>query len=459
MDSLLCKSFNDDYAIYLEAVESGVSDGKEEIYSIMFSSLKHPVRRKILRILADKPLAFTEMLDLLGISSSNLTYHLDNLGELLSKDEKGVYRLSTFGQASVSTMKIVEEVPQVQPKRRTSLNKKWRLVTGVLLIGLIVFASLATLEVTTLNAALSERDSLQSKYDQLLSWSSTTDNAIDFLQTVVQLDTAKYQATLLSRTVETKTELGSIAQEVIKYSLSGIDDSGASSRLSVAFRFRNGQFSQYQLTVDEGSPIYAEPQSPFVLDAAKNVVDRLQGYESGPYLSNMSRLMSLVNTSESIEIKEGNFKLNATVSGNDADVVIEYTENGVDFEQKGVNLVFEDGVLKELTDGWGLYSIGSTTVTIDNERAVSLAKNALSNYQWADNGVVVSSFQYNPDPAVVIFRPNTKNDLTLYPQWSVTFFLDKVYAGGDYMIVVFIWADTGEVAAVTPRDSPLTFSS
>ena len=400
----------------MEAVESGVSDGKEEIYSIMFSSLKHPVRRKILRILADKPLAFSEMLELLGISSSNLTYHLDNLGELLGKDEKGVYRLSTFGQASVSTMKIVEEAPQVQTTKRTSLNKKWRLITGVLLIGLIVFASLATLEVTTLNAALSERDLLQSKYNQLLSWSSTTDNAIDFLQTVVQLDTTKYQATLLSRTMETKKDLGDVTQEEIKYSLSGTDDSSASSRLSVAFRFRNGQFSQYQLTVDEGSPIYAEPQSPFVLDAAKNVIGRLQGYESGSYLANMSRLMSLVSTSESIEIKEGNIKLNATVSGNDADVVIEYTENGVDFEQKGVNLVFKDGVLKELTDGWGLYSIGSTTVTVDSERAVTLAKSALSGYQWADNGVVVSSFQYNPDPALVIFRPNTKNDLTLYPQ-------------------------------------------
>jgi DNA-binding transcriptional ArsR family regulator len=37
----------------------------------MFSSLKHPARRKILRVLADKPLGFSEMLELLGISSSD----------------------------------------------------------------------------------------------------------------------------------------------------------------------------------------------------------------------------------------------------------------------------------------------------------------------------------------------------------------------------------------------------
>jgi predicted transcriptional regulator len=436
-----------------------VAEGKEEIYSIMFSSLKHPARRKILRVLSDKPLAFSEMLELLGISSSNLTYHLENLGELVSKDENGVYRLSTFGKAAVDTMKLVEDAPVIQPKHKTALTKKWRIVTGVLLIALIACASIAAIGLSTMSAAASQRDDLQKKYDQLLSWTSTTDDAIEFLQNVVQLDTTKYQATLTERTIESKTNLGGLTEESMKYSLSGMDNGGAESKLSITFRFRNGEFSRYLLTIDEGSPIYAEPQSPFVLDAAKNVLDRLTTYKNGPYLANMSRLMSLVSTHESMEIKEGNIKLNATVSGNDADVVMEYTDNGVDFEQKGVSMVFQDGILKDLTDGWGLYSIGSTTVTVDNERAVSLAKSALSGYQWSREGVVVSSFQYNPDPALVLFRPATKNDLTLYPQYSVTFFLDKVYAGGSYMIVVYIWADTGQVASIEPRDSPLSFSS
>jgi DNA-binding transcriptional ArsR family regulator len=104
-------------------------EGKEEIYSIMFTSLKHPARRKILRILAEKSLAFSEMLEILGISSSNLTYHLENLGELVSKDQNGVYRLSTFGQAAVGTMKIVEDAPQVQPKKRGGKTLKWKALT------------------------------------------------------------------------------------------------------------------------------------------------------------------------------------------------------------------------------------------------------------------------------------------------------------------------------------------
>ncbi len=436
-----------------------MAEGKEEIYSIMFSSLKHPARRKILRVLSDKSLAFSEMLELLGISSSNLTYHLENLGELVSKDETGVYRLSTFGQAAVGTMKLVEDAPVIQPKNKNSLTKKWRIVTGILLIALIACASIAAVGLSTMSVAASERDELQKKYDQLLSWTSTTDDAIEFLQQVVQLDTTKYQATLTERTIENKPLLGGITEETMEYSLTGIDNSGAQSKLSVTFRFRNGEFSRYLLTIKEGSPIYAEPQSPFVLDAAKNVLDRLTSYNDGPYLTNMSRLMSLVSTQESMEIKEGNIKLNATVSGNDADVLMEYTENGVDFEQKGVSMVFDNGILKDLIDGWGIYSVGSSTVTVDKDRAVSLAKSALSGYQWSTGGVVVSSFQYNPDPALVLFRPSTKNDLTLYPQYSVTFFLDKVYAGGAYMIVVYIWADTGQLAYIEPRDSPLSFSS
>ena len=54
-------------------------DSEEEIYSTMFSSLKHPARRKILRMLAEKQMTFSQMLEALGVSSSHLTYHLENL--------------------------------------------------------------------------------------------------------------------------------------------------------------------------------------------------------------------------------------------------------------------------------------------------------------------------------------------------------------------------------------------
>jgi len=434
-------------------------DGKEEIYSIMFTSLKHPARRKILRVLADKPLTFSEMLELLGISSSNLTYHLENLGELVSKDENGVYRLSTFGQASVNTMKVVEEAPEVQPKKGNHTTRKWRLTAVALLIGIIVCASVTAAEFAVLSQAINERDTIKSEYDQLLSWTSTTNQAIDFLQKVVQLDTSKYQATLLSREVETRKDLGGISEEKIRYSLTGTDSGGAASRLIVSFSFRNCDFYRYQLIVEEGAPIYAQAQSPFVMDAAKNIVDRLREYSTGSYLVNMSQLISRASNADNIEIKEGNIKLTATVSGGKGEVLMQYTENGVDFAVKGLELVFENNVLKQLTDGWRLFTIGNADLKISSDRAVTLAKNALKGYTWTYNGIVVSSYQFNPEPASVVFHPTTKNDLALYPQWTVTFYLDKVYAGNIYMLSVPVWADTGEIGQIEPRNSPQTFGS
>jgi DNA-binding transcriptional ArsR family regulator len=84
-------------------------DHEEETYSVMFSSLKHPIRRKILRILVANPQTFTEILEQVNIESAHLSYHLENLGDLTKKTNEGKYSLSDLGQAAVSLMTKVEE--------------------------------------------------------------------------------------------------------------------------------------------------------------------------------------------------------------------------------------------------------------------------------------------------------------------------------------------------------------
>lgn len=425
-----------------------MSDAKEEIYSTMFSSLKHPARRKILRILSEKPVTFSEMLDLLGVSSSNLTYHLESLGELLSQED-GVYKLSTFGSAAVNTMKIVEEAPEVLPKKRLFLSWKWKTALGALLIGVIILASMSALQYSALNQATGERDSLQSKYSQLLSWSGTTNKAINFLQQVTQIDTSHYQATLLSRTVEQRSDLGGVLEEILTYSLTSSD-----SKMDVVFRLRDNQLSRYQLILVEGSPVYSQPQSYSLLDEAKSLLGRLATYEDTPYLANMSSMLSLVNSAtQSIEITEGNFKLNVTLSSDTGQIIMMYTENGVDFSPKSLSLVFNNHDLTQLTDGWFLFTIGSTAVNVSSDRAVELAKNALKSYSWTANGSTVSDFNLLPQPVSVVFHPNTKNGLALFPQWTVMFYLDNVYPGGVNGITVELWADTGDIAQIKTQNS------
>jgi DNA-binding transcriptional ArsR family regulator len=143
-----------------------MSDFEEEPYSTIFTSLKHPARRKILRILSKKPRNFSEILEALGMSSSHLTYHLENLGELVSKTENGKYKLSTFGEAAVTTMSKVEEVPRVaETKRPMLLTIKWKSFFAVLMIGLVVLAGVSYIQYRSLNKLSTEYEELKELVD------------------------------------------------------------------------------------------------------------------------------------------------------------------------------------------------------------------------------------------------------------------------------------------------------
>jgi DNA-binding transcriptional ArsR family regulator len=419
----------------------GMPDSEEEIYSTMFSSLKHPARRKILRMLSEEAMTFSQLLEALGITSSHLTYHLENLGELLSKDDNGKYRLSTFGSASVETMKIVEEAPAVRSKHGFPLSLRCRSLLAGLLIAVILLTSMFYVEYASFNQLSSEHEELESKYDQLLTWSASTDDAITFLQDVIEVDTAQYQSTLLSNTVEVRSDLGGVVEEILKYSLANSE-----SQIDVILRFRNGELSRYQMNVFEESPIYAEPQSFSVLDTAKSLLQRLISYNDASYLRDMSNMLTSVSKLEDTEITEGNMKLVISVSGANAEIQWLYKENGVDFPVKSLTLNFENGVLKDLTDGWYLFSIGSTEVNVSGEEALEIAKNAVQGFTWEADGTAVSNFNVLDEPVSVVFHPIPRGqNLKLIPYWYIILYLDKVYPGGVNRIAVGMWADAGTV--------------
>jgi hypothetical protein len=116
-----------------------------------------------------------------------------------------------------------------------------------------------------------------------------------------------------------------------------------------------------------------------------------------------------------------------------------------------LSLVFENRVLKELTDGWFLFEIGSTEVNISSEEAIEIARNAVEDFTWEADGVVVSDFNVLEEPVSVVFHPTQREEyLVLIPHWIVIFYLDKVYPSGFNRITVGLWADNGKVADITP---------
>jgi DNA-binding transcriptional ArsR family regulator len=424
-----------------------MADSEEPIYSTMFSSLKHPVRRKILRVLAEKPVSFSQMLGELGVSSSHLTYHLESLGELVSKTDAGDYKLSTFGEAAVNTMRIVEDAPAVQSTHRWSMSVRWKSILGVLVIGIVLLAGFSVLQFNALNQLSDEHNQLESRYAQLLSFSASTDKAISFLRDVVQLELSKYDATVLSNTVGNPSELGGgVVEQILRYSLVSSE-----SKLEVVFRYRNNMLSNYQMFLLDGSPIYSGPQPFFVVDSAKWLLHKLASYEDAPYLDDMNNMLFQFGDANSIEMTEGNMKFNLSISGSNAEIGWFYTENGVDFIQKGLKLLFENQALKELDDGYFLFNIGSAKVNIDSGEAIQIARNAVKDFKWSANGQLVSGYTVLQDPVSAVFHPIPREDpLALVPCWYVTLYLDNVYPTNVNRLAVNIWADTGIVYQIKP---------
>ena len=99
-------------------------------------------------MLEEQELTFSEILEALKIDSGHLSYHLENLGDLVTHAAEGIYGLSTFGKAAVKLMSGVEEKPKTnaKPKNRVQTFAKVfsvGLAVILLLVGLfaIVFTT------------------------------------------------------------------------------------------------------------------------------------------------------------------------------------------------------------------------------------------------------------------------------------------------------------------------------
>ena len=416
---------------------------EDEIYSVMFSSLKHPVRRKILRMLGNKPMTFMEMVEELGVSTPHLTYHLENLGELVSKTDDGKYKLSAFGLATVSAMKDVEEVHKTEPKHHL-VSSKWKVVSTVLMISVLLLAGMATLQYSSINQLSISQQSLLAENQKLLSYGIGEDKVANFLQNVTEMDVVNYTMSLLSNTMQWRTDFGGVAEEVIQYSLTS-----SRSNLNIDFRFRNNHFSRYELVMIESSPIFSHVQPNDVLQNAKGILARYKAYSGDSYLSYMSNLLDTVNATENTEVNQGNMKLKISVSAGTVVFFWMYTEDGIDYQAKGLQLVFQNNVLTTMTDGYFLFTIGSTDLTTSQQEAIDIAKNYVKTLTWTIEGQQVSGFSVLDSPISVQLVPhNRDNSVALFPYWYVQMSLTKIYAGGINEVTVGIYADIGKVVDV-----------
>jgi len=135
----------------------------EETYSTVFTSLRHPLRRKILRTLSAGPQSFTDLQRVSGIESPHLTYHLEGLGSLVVKTEDGKYALSALGMTAVSMMKQAEEPRNTAFLRASFSPRKWKLLVVALAMGIIVLSAALLFEYKNLTVTSDQGSSMVDK--------------------------------------------------------------------------------------------------------------------------------------------------------------------------------------------------------------------------------------------------------------------------------------------------------
>jgi DNA-binding transcriptional ArsR family regulator len=429
-----------------------MSGSEEETYSLMFSSLRHPARRKILRMLSERTMTFSQMLEELAIPSSHLTYHLENLGELVVKEKEGKYKLSSFGNAAVSMMKGAEEVPNASTKRFMSLPLKWKSLYAAFIIGLVLLASFSVLQYSAINQLSTDYGNLKNNYDnvsaqndKLLHWTPSGSLASTIINNVIQIDVTQYQVTFTPGNAFIRQDMGGIVEEDFNYLLVN-----SQSKFELSLVFRDSHFEQFQLIQIEGAPnfppIYKQTPPSNPLQATKALIDRYQSVVNDSYINQAAQLLaSATNTASDQTL--GNTKLKLVSYGSTAEAHIIYTENGTDFTFKSMTVALSNNIITKFTDDWFLFKAGNAQINISKDQAILAVKEAAKTFSWNANGIQVSGFQVldNPVQAELTFHNKGSDTLTLYPYWIVTLQLDKTYPGGINSIQAGVWTDTGKV--------------
>ncbi|MBE3116498.1 hypothetical protein IMZ68_04770 [Candidatus Bathyarchaeota archaeon] len=295
--------------------------------------------------------------------------------------------------------------------------------------------------------------------------STVPQQALSFLEEVVQLDVSKYNVTLASNSFDyigppILPEL--VVHENVKYELAA-----QGSKVNAIFIFKNGTIAWCSIYTIEGTPIYKEHQPTNDLDRAKNVLERYQNTIGIPGFTSMRDLLNTVDKLESTVKTSGSMKLEITQESDTTRFEWFHGYGGVDTEALSIRI--QNGNVRYITNYLCLTKVGGTEVKISEEQAVNIAREYAKSFSWKANTgseelVEVKDFKILESPVKTKLSMQPRESFELYPYWYVELCLDKVYPGSVSSIHVGLWADTGAVnycheisaGAAYPPDEPQT---
>lgn len=271
------------------------------------------------------------------------------------------------------------------------------------------------------------------------------EKAFSFMEDIIQLDMANYNATLVVHNVDYPDDIDSIdlKREDLTYTLEY-----GESKLNVAFIFKNGILTWCKLYVLNGVPLYTQT-SENILESVKSFVTRYKTKRDTLYLQQIRDTLDSIDELENIETTSDDIKFTVLIEDSDTRLDWSYMSDGIDFLGKSVSIRFNEGTFVMFKDNWDIYDVGSTQINISKEEAAKVAKEQAENYTLevykGEEGLVEIEFNISDEPAKVELWTITRDSTLLYPFWDVVVDFDGVYHRY-YGIQVGIWADTGEVA-------------
>jgi len=261
-----------------------------------------------------------------------------------------------------------------------------------------------------------------------------------FLKNVARLDMDKY--TVMGTSITGNLSLG---MQSISYTLVS-----GENRLSV-LQFGHKGYIFFKISSGRDAPLFVGTESN-VVEEAKNILERYEANYNVSYVqemrSSLDMFASLGNSLINVTRVMGDITMEVSVTVYEGPVRIEEITwsravNGVYNRHDIVALRFKNGVLERFCDSWNRYEIGSASVNVNEEQAISIAKEEAAKTWWTSGNVTVSNVKVVDESILteLYFAPREDK---LYPFWVIRMGLDKVYPSGVTSLTVVIRADTGQ---------------
>jgi hypothetical protein len=271
---------------------------------------------------------------------------------------------------------------------------------------------------------------------------TTEEKALAFLEDVVMLDIEKYNIT-----VRTGFENYSTSWGVLPLGGAGIDLESNSSKLRANFTFENYTLTYFHLYVRKGSPLFTQQPAANFLERADAFLRRYQDYLGTSDCQELRNILSTVTEEKNLTMTVDNVRFELIKEPSKTRLRWDITYNGADYTKLSFSLRSSGEFA--FSDTRHLYEIGSTELNVSREEAISIAREQTRYLPWkvgtGDETVVVTDYTIVDEPLGAALYTRCREPLVLYPYWSVTLYLDKVYPGNVIGFTFQIWADTGEI--------------